>query len=234
MPNHVKTILKMSGITGLPLFLKDEDGVQFDFGKIIPMPPSLDMESGSMEDLAIEAVVRKIAETRYGFETPKAKPCMTTSEYMRRFDLSRKTEQELLEIGLQYITNKVRYGATTWYDWCIENWGTKWNAYENATIDQDTISFETAWSFPEPVIVQLSKMYPDLEVEAWWADEDVGSNTGHVVYMNGELTDGGDFGNGSQDAYGAYVYCWGESKCLYKDENGNWCCHDCDECHGCD
>lgn len=48
MPNNVKNIVKMKGILNLPLFVM-EDGVKcFDFNKIIPMPKSLDIESGSM------------------------------------------------------------------------------------------------------------------------------------------------------------------------------------------
>ena len=44
MPNHVKNIVKMEGITKLPLFKTEydeyekRDVVCFDFNKIIPMP----------------------------------------------------------------------------------------------------------------------------------------------------------------------------------------------------
>jgi len=234
MPNHVKNILTMKGISKLPLFAESEKGKRFDFDKIIPMPPSLNLESGTMEDIAIEAVLRAVAETQYGFERKKARPVMCDDEYKRRLESCGKTEEELLEMGLQYITNKVRYGATTWYDWCNAHWGTKWNAYENDIIDSDTITFQTAWSCPIPVIIQLSKMYPDLQVEIWWADEDMGSNTGHAVLVSGELTEGGDFENGSSTAYAAYIHCWGESDCLCQDDNGNWQHRDCELCHGCD
>ena len=56
MPNHVKNIVKMEGITKLPLFKTEydeyekRDVVCFDFNKIIPMPESLSIESGSMTD----------------------------------------------------------------------------------------------------------------------------------------------------------------------------------------
>ena len=70
-------------------------------------------------------------------------------------------------------------------DWSIINWGTKWNAYDIEKIDDYTISFNTAWSFPEPVIKALSKMFPKIGVNIKWADEDTGSNCGEIQYKNG-------------------------------------------------
>lgn len=55
-----------------------------------------------------------------------------------------------------------------WYDWAVENWGTKWDLDENP-FDFDSISeneisfwFDTAWSPPMGVIEALSeKFYKD-------------------------------------------------------------------------
>jgi len=43
-----------------------------------------------------------------------------------------------------------------WYDWCVENWGTKWNSYDG-NVTENGIGFNTAWSPPVGVIVALSK-----------------------------------------------------------------------------
>ena len=43
-----------------------------------------------------------------------------------------------------------------WYGWRNENWGTRSNSYEGQVKD-DGISFNTAWSPPTPVIVELAK-----------------------------------------------------------------------------
>ena len=43
-----------------------------------------------------------------------------------------------------------------WYGWRNENWGTRSNSYEGQAQD-DGISFNTAWSPPTPVIVELAK-----------------------------------------------------------------------------
>ena len=217
MPNHVKNIVKMEGITKLPLFKTEYDEYEkkdvtcFDFNKIIPMPESLNMDSGSMESLAIEAVNRKLGQRRYGFQQIYSIPTMSDEDYQQRVKNHVKTEEELLELGLQYITNKVKYGATSWYDWCCDNWGTKWNAYSNEQEDEDTIIFETAWSNPEPVMLKLSEMYPEATIEHWWADEDMGSNDGHRVYRGGRIVDGDYCDSCSNEAYEVYIKCWGES-----------------------
>ena len=46
-----------------------------------------------------------------------------------------------------------------WYDWCCDNWGTKWNAYDGQSVGEHDagIGFYTAWGPPTPVIVELAK-----------------------------------------------------------------------------
>ena len=60
-----------------------------------------------------------------------------------------------------------------WYDWRLDNWGTKWDIY-NATcerMDANTLvmSFDTAWSPPIPVYDKLVDM--GFEVNARYLDE---------------------------------------------------------------
>lgn len=237
MPNHVRNKVKMTGIAKLPIFTTATDEYTkepytfFDFNKLIPMPESLNVESGSTEDVAIEAVLRKIGKRRYGFLC-KNYGLMSDEEYEKR--KHGKTDEELEKIGLQYISNKILYGHTTWYDWHCENWGTKWNSYDNEQVDEDTLEFSTAWSMLEPIMLKLSEMFPDIQIQHWWADEDMGCNTGYREYLNGAVTYGDYNDNCSNDAYETYVECWGETACLYKDEDGNWQRHSCDDCHGCD
>lgn len=47
----------------------------------------------------------------------------------------------------------------SWYVWNIENWGTKWNCYNERVNDSEdgaVIEFDTAWSIPYPIIVVLA------------------------------------------------------------------------------
>lgn len=55
------------------------------------------------------------------------------------------------------------------YEWCIKNWGTKWDAYElketGRTPERWAISFDMAWSPPNPVIEELGRRFPTLRLE---------------------------------------------------------------------
>jgi hypothetical protein len=80
------------------------------------------------------------------------------------------------------------YGHDNWYDWRIENWGTKWDAYHCDTIeegDTETV-FTTAWSTPVEIFIKLSKMHPNAVITVEHADEDIGHNCGIATYKNGK------------------------------------------------
>jgi hypothetical protein len=73
-----------------------------------------------------------------------------------------------------------------WYQWSIDNWGTKWNAYcaVAGKTDERTayLHFETAWSPPLPVINALAAKYPLLDMRLIWCDE--GDDKQHRIYWN--------------------------------------------------
>lgn len=50
----------------------------------------------------------------------------------------------------------------------------------------------------------------------------------------GEIVEGDYCDTCSNEAYETYMECWGESECLYKDDEGLWQRRSCEECHGCD
>lgn len=72
-----------------------------------------------------------------------------------------KKEQEILQ-----EQNLKEYGFSSWYDWSVANWDTKWNAYSCYTLEDESlaledlsdIGFQTAWSPPINVIRQLAKL----------------------------------------------------------------------------
>lgn len=82
------------------------------------------------------------------------------------------------------------YGKDNWYDWSVENWDTKWNAYGHDNFTRydggNEIQFLTAWSRPEQVIKKLSQMFPKIQFHHAWADEDIGYNVGEALYQDGE------------------------------------------------
>ena len=61
-----------------------------------------------------------------------------------------------------------------WYDWRIENWGTKWEP-DVETFDRvsDTwlvVSMLTAWGPPEGIYQELQEKFPALDIE-WFYKE---------------------------------------------------------------
>lgn len=77
-------------------------------------------------------------------------------------------------------------GFTDPIAWSYENWGTKWNGYESEEFSPTLIRFCTAWSCPYPLLVALSKKFPNDEIEVKYADEDIGNNCGYFTLINGE------------------------------------------------
>lgn len=71
--------------------------------------------------------------------------------------------------GLIYTAPEMEEaGLVDWYTWNVDNWGTKWDAYE-VEFDRyhgDTleIRFESAWSPPTPVVRAMQKQHPELYI----------------------------------------------------------------------
>jgi len=97
-----------------------------------------------------------------------------------------------------------KYSENNWYDWSVENWGTKWNAYgflgmtseeklpyasaeEHQKAHGNILEFQTAWSGVSELMRKLSEIFPNVEIRYGWADEDIGSNVGMETYKNGEI-----------------------------------------------
>ena len=91
-------------------------------------------------------------------------------------------------------------GSPSWYEWCVVHWGTKWNAYEAYWASPTRVIFQTANGPPLPVLRALVARYPGWILEAAWADEDFGNNTGHlIIAADGTLT-GGPYPSNSPEA----------------------------------
>lgn len=89
-----------------------------------------------------------------------------------------------------------RKGSRFWYDWNINNWGTKWDIIfdeNNETTIESTDNgyqmvwyFETAWSPALPVYDKMSEMYPNLEFE-YEITEEGNHFVGKLQYRDGAL-----------------------------------------------
>jgi len=87
------------------------------------------------------------------------------------------------------------------HDWCVSNWGTKWNAYEviaifdrphiHDDVKRARISFRTAWSAPFPVVEKLAELFPDVEISLEYFEKGMGFSGG-VAYMERKYIEMGE------------------------------------------
>ena len=206
MPNHIQNVVKISKIKNVEEVIKkitNEEG-EFDFNKIIPMPKSLMIESSSRENSAITLALYEMSEEerKKAINELNIRTCFDC--YNKKIDekeikkikenvasnfKSNKEEKELgiktlADLGRTYINNFIKYGCTTWYDWSVENWGTKWNAYEQDIVKGKSyikLYFQTAWSCPLPIYRKMAEMLK-TKIEIKYADEDIGNNCGEIIY----------------------------------------------------
>jgi hypothetical protein len=79
------------------------------------------------------------------------------------------------EMQERYARNKEKYGHQHWYDWCIANWGTKWDArvedFNAKNINDICVYFETAWSPPLDFLSWFCEQHPDTVFSMHYDEE---------------------------------------------------------------
>ena len=178
MPNWVINKVKFYGpdykIKEIKEHVKTEDSV-FDFETIIPMPEDIsDSETFS------EAICLACKYARDRGET-------TCEAYEKHWD-KRFTFNQCAERGEKIERVIQKYGASNWYDWRINNWGTKWNSHDATWYGDDCVVFDTAWSVPTGIYEKFAKMFPDVTAEIEFADEDLGNNCGTIFCKEGRCS----------------------------------------------
>lgn len=199
MPNHVTNKVEITSTNAKEAleFMQGSDR-KFDFNNVIPMPQTLNIESGSLTDAALvyaltnglkleltSEQVEKYFEDAYFFT--KSEIAKNNLADARRFiEDNSSTSEKLMQLGQQITSNVDQYGHKTWYQWAIPNWGTKWNAYE-VNVEDNIVSFDTAWNSPEPVLAAwIAKFNLDCIVKAF----DEGHNFWFIKhYENGVLVE---------------------------------------------
>lgn len=77
----------------------------------------------------------------------------------------------------QEKANEAKYGYKNWYDYCVNEWGTKWDIepYEPVTLQEDgrlTMSFDSAWSPPTQAYEKLLDL--GFSVRAYYYESGMG------------------------------------------------------------
>lgn len=133
---------------------------------------------------------------------------------------------------------KNKYGKNNWYDWSVENWGTKWNSCDATFVDIIEINdnfelnfyFQTAWNPPIPVIKALAEKF-NVKVTCVYNDENIGYDCGKIIFneKGGVIEDiyyEKDGFNLIAEEYGwDYLYDFGyvykDGKWIYEEEEEN-------------
>lgn len=104
-----------------------------------------------------EEIANKIASEETPFDFAKIVP---------------EPDYDKIDVAPTFKKEDSDFRMPTWWDWRVQNWGTKWNSSDcEVTImddEQIEFTFNTAWGPPEPIIHKLRELYPDVEITAFY------------------------------------------------------------------
>jgi hypothetical protein len=172
MPNHVTQQLSILG-QHAPKVIEHIAGTDLavDFNQVIPMPEELNIEESSDGHMGIAAITGQCGKY-LTYPWVKKERIFTDKDFAAYVERERP---KAIDLARKYISNQEKFGHKTWWGWCVENWGTKWNAYSvgepELLSDRATIRFNTAWSPALPVIARLSELFPSVELTLRYFDE---------------------------------------------------------------
>lgn len=218
MPNWCTNTIRINRKTAEEFLLskgKNDNGKEIDvvdFNKLIPMPESLLVTSGSTNERDIYMYLsdhnnKAINKDTKGYGAFDAiNPLGFDEQRLSRIAQQvieacndPKTKEESYQAGKVLVENYEKYGACTWYEWANEHWGTKWNAGECQIEDVGNgkveINFDTAWCPPEGILAELAKhgdfdLSYDIECNGYGTLEGRGGTLRDTGY---EPFDYGDF-----------------------------------------
>jgi len=104
-------------------------------------------------------------------ELKKIKKLLLNKENVVDFSIAAPQPENLYQGGLslQKEEELKEQGIPDWYNWNINNWGTKWNACNSFSVEEDDeeikVCFDTAWSPPEKWFYAFCDKLKDINEE---------------------------------------------------------------------
>jgi len=173
MPNWCSNILIVRGDKKLiKKFKRKAKGKDTDLSldNFVPMPKEFEKFSSPVRIVSEEEYKKAIKEKEKG-----------NPRFQYGLPMTKEIQKKLLE----------KYGCDNWYDWCVENWGTKWDV-EAELVDESEIylryEFDSAWSPPIDWLEEVAKQFPKLHFKLKYEEEGMGF-MGIAIGENGEVID---------------------------------------------
>ena len=167
-------------------------GDTFDFNALIPMPKDLQGYSSPVDIISKEEYALQEIKYEKWVKTPKEE--RKPSYFIRSMtqEISDRFKQEC--------------GFDSWYEWTVQNWGTKWQPEACVDFGEAWVisDFLTAWSPPEPIYHKLCELFPNLDIK--WHYNEPGCNFS------------GDFDTGEENDFSDPCDCGNCEECGYEDE----------------
>ena len=111
----------------------------------------------------------------------------------RKENKEKDVNNKIKDVPLSFI-KAIPYKGNWNHEWCIKNWGTKWDVSDvetqlNEINDTDIqYNFNTAWVPPEKWFRFIVKKYPKLYFHLEYEEEGIGFS-GEIIAENGEIVE---------------------------------------------
>lgn len=187
MPNHCFNEVKAKKEILDEIY--DYEKGKITFNKLIPMPKELE-NSVSDGSTTIKKAMYLYLNGDKDLLEAKWEANKDAQQKYKTFDkmVEHLFEKYTKEEVIRSYTCLQKYGTDNWYDWSIEHWGTKWDAYDcQGSPQEGTLVFFTAWNPPDEIIKALCKKYPNSDLD-WFYEEEGMQLAGHCYAgENGEV-----------------------------------------------
>ena len=104
-------------------------------------------------------------------------------EYLDRFTSTDEYEERCFDFN-KILPQPATLSGSEEREWNYANWGTPGNAY-NTVICDNVLYFDTPWVGVPELVAKTSRLFPDVELDYKFADEDCGCNLAHYTCKNG-------------------------------------------------
>lgn len=190
MPNYCDNMLTIEGdASEIDRFLATcliarKGNQELSFEAIIPIPEGLEYSYQETNEERLAVALCKVLNNMKAGVDPQRDLTMqevltitmqcpeglgATAEHPEA--LAAELHAYIADHGLQAIAasslqRQMQYGYDSGYEFCLSEWGTKWNAIDTMIHRESagavTLSFATAWSPPVAVIATAGDMFPTL------------------------------------------------------------------------